>query len=427
MDNKIISSLKCKFPGCEYTPLGDDKDKYCIFHSKNPKKDRNLFREKFQKLIDDEKTALPRYSHYYSIDGFTFPEDFDFPESLSKLSMQFKNCTFNGRFNIFARILFGRIFFLRCTFKSKVIFIDSDFEKYVFFSECIFIIGLQLIGCRFNAFMIKRSEIEVHFYIQYSQFHYWFQFGQNKLVKNCPFILIGINFDISKRVQIYGTNLMNAFFFNCMISRIEFFEIEWKKGKDGRYLISNENFEIKYSENPKSELIPDGIEFLIGKKDTYTESVENIYSQLSKAYEKNSLFLAAERFYISKMEIRRERKKNWFKRYVFSPEALYKIFSDYGTSIKKTLAWILGIFFIFSILIQCASTGFSFDFFWSFSLKDFCQYFKMNLIQIIYPLDLAKGTPDVVYLLFGMERLFLISLMAFFLLSLKRRFREVNY
>lgn len=151
-------------------------------------------------------------------------------------------------------------------------------------------------------------------------------------------------------------------------------------------------------------------------------------------FDNNRLFNTAGKFYISAMEMRRYSRSNWLKRNIFSWEAWYKYISLYGQSAKRAFWVIIFVLLLCSFIIcfdpnihQLSIAPTSDGFFQDVTqfVNIFFRAVKYNLYALIQPAEWTiKDKISLTAFVTAWERVLVIILGTFFLLSLKRRFRR---
>jgi hypothetical protein len=341
-------------------------------------------------------------------------------------SLYFDKCTFNKTFSEYNDHK-HRLHFLNCTFTDFFVFKHSHFGKGVYFKRCTFISEQVLIYlCDFDDQLVL-CEIEVNgdilfFYTQINDFQLVKieKYKETEKKDKGTFTIFGLDSRESARVLFldckFETTFENIFLLDSNMENAEFIGVEWHKRKKRRFRIGDEDKKIDTPEffYSDSHLIRFELKFEKEINKGHIEEVENLYTQLASSYARSSMLPMSGKFYISKMEMRRKRKKNFFTRNLFSLEALYKWFSNYGESILRPLLISLLIFVVCSIILSISGKGYT----------SLLEYFCRNFSLLTGTLKVEASAANIILVTIGFERISIISFIGLSLLAIKRRFRR---
>ena len=144
------------------------------------------------------------------------------------------------------------------------------------------------------------------------------------------------------------------------------------------------------------------------------EDVENIYRQLKYNFDEKKSFQQADEFYVREMEMKYKRlslnKKNNYSDWLIS--WLYKNISNYNSSPKKALSWLIFSILFFALIYHCGTFG-----------KISLEYSFTNAIPFISTpknLSLTGGLEWFGYL----QKIFSAGIILLFGLSLRRKFKR---
>jgi uncharacterized protein YjbI with pentapeptide repeats len=147
-------------------------------------------------------------------------------------------------------------------------------------------------------------------------------------------VLDNMTFSEPKSVLFKGVYLRNATFGGTDLRGVTFIGNDWYQPKLKRNGLKDE---LRYFElnnyYDKKEWLP---------------NIENTYRNIRFSLEEYKDFGLANDFFVGEMEARRKQLK-WYKRWLFSVPAIYKLVSQYGTSPIRC-----GVFFIVAVIVHAS-------------------------------------------------------------------------
>jgi uncharacterized protein YjbI with pentapeptide repeats len=142
---------------------------------------------------------------------------------------------------------------------------------------------------------------------------------------NSRAMLEEINFAEPKKVTFNGIRLSEASFRNTDLRGVNFIGNDWRQKKIKRNGLFDElSFHQQNDYYSRREMLP---------------GIENTYRNIRYSLEENKDFGLANDFFVGEMEAKRRQLK-WWRRWLLSVPAAYKIFSNYGTSPLRVFLWL---------------------------------------------------------------------------------------
>lgn len=140
-----------------------------------------------------------------------------------------------------------------------------------------------------------------------------------------------MSFTEPKKVTFNGVRLSEASFSKTDLRGVNFIGNDWSQKKLGRNGLYEE---VVYNQNNdyygKREMLP---------------GIENTYRNIRYSLEESKDFGLANDFFVGEMEAKRRQLK-WWRRWLLSVPAIYRAFSNYGTSPARVFLWLV----IFTVL-----------------------------------------------------------------------------
>lgn len=153
-------------------------------------------------------------------------------------------------------------------------------------------------------------------------------------------------------VSFYKTYLGQALFYKCDVSKVGFSSVEWLlRDKPQKRMVFEEVVEFEFANDlrPKEE----------SKDKRDYGLIEELYQQLKKNYDERKDYWTAGDFHYGELEMKRLHSKRanplarWWHRNL-GLVALYRWANQYGESYVRPLLWLIGVLLLFTFLFPLA-------------------------------------------------------------------------
>jgi hypothetical protein len=333
-----------------------------ILNSKNKYFKKILFAENIEAAIDEPFLLINKYLEVKD-DNFVdiLFEDckFEIPIRITGINIKgfpqfFKNCVFNKRVYL-GNIKFDKLIFENVIFNDECIFSSCNFLDGLIFTETIFNNNLSfVVNRRLKVMEIKDAFFRCEFngITNFNSVSFGIlnlsdsSIGEKICIfNNCSFNLLALfrRLNLKSNIIFLNVDLTNCSFLNSNFAEVLFasISINIKEHIDYKFLKSIiKEDDIIF----KSIYIPD-------KSDLIREVTENSLISEYKIFEKNfdnkKQFEIAGDFHQASLDIERQFNPTKSKKTLLW---LYKTFSNYGESYKKSIIWFSLILVFFSIL-----------------------------------------------------------------------------
>ncbi len=299
----------------------------------------------------------------------TFGQDADFFEATFGQDADFSGATFTQRANFIVAIFTQDAYFIGATFTQRAYFIGATFTQDANFSVAIFTQGAGFSDATFT----HRADFSGA------------TFGGDALFRETKFRNDGqdigptfsrTRFERPERAEFYQTNLRQALFYNCDVSKLVFSNVEWRKRDNGKRMVFEEVVSLEHAAaealKPPEESADERNYSLIAE----------LYQQLKKNFDDRRDYWTAGDFHYGEMEMKRlssgrqrvqrsgglpgrwlgrvlggrsitvaariDWAKSWLHRHL-GLVAWYKYASEYGESYRRPAVW-LGIILLLFML-----------------------------------------------------------------------------
>jgi uncharacterized protein YjbI with pentapeptide repeats len=401
---------------------------YCFFHS--PKEDRSVefFQDELNKIFNDKSLKN------YDFTKFIFPEGVVFPKILKKKTI-FKGAIFQDEVRFittsfeneadfsgvsfekgatFANVVFqGKARFERAMFKGQAQFVKSTFQCSVNFFRTTFAEETEFSSVGEIVFPFNIAEAILTLGEEEDKRTI---FAEEVDFRNVRFLK-------PEKVRFRKINLSKFRFLGTDLRKVEFIDVDWYKEEGaGRNKIYDE-----VSPDPENRKLDHPL-------------ITQVYKRLRANYEENLNYAEAGDFHIGEMEMRRKDKREKISnRFAIS---LYMGISYYGESFLLPLGWLL-LFLLILFPLSYMFVGITpkigegqiqyyIDLYYkailpnSEKLKDFCS----SLTYSLSVFSLLRERPyqtinNPGHILTVLESILSPTLIAFFLLALRRRFKRL--
>ena len=422
---KLGDKADCKLE----TVAGSD---FCMFHDPNYwKNNEDEVRGEFLKLLQN---GGDKYFVGFHLPSIEFPEvvEGDLHMELTKFHGYLNaSTTFQGG-AIFAGTTFQKLaWFQGTTFQRKAIFAGTTFQGGAAFEGATFQEAMFAEATfQRKAIFIEATFQELALFIE-ATFQGPTAFRSLKFKERGLVMFSSVKFENYHLVSFGETDIDRFLFLSTDIEKISLRNAKLPRGllKAHEFL---KNPELKH------------VEF------TFDDVIET-YGRLRGNLEKNHRFSEAGVLFVGEMDARREReyyemlrkyeeektasgqqqegrkrrdvvyhlKKAWLwlKTRIFSPLALYKLFSNYGESIWRPAIWGISTILVMTLLFTLAKSG---DL-QSLNFKNILENLPLSvsLFFQLAPIDLKA--PASIILLSALERIFGLLFLTLEVLALKRK------
>ena len=309
-------------------PTGVDPVPVCLMHSRDPNKNKALFRQEIDAILNGN-SAYNRPQDAFDFTAFVFPEA-NFSGATFTRAARFTGATFAHEAN-----------FRFSKFEQDTDFVNTTFTQSVSFFGVMFARKASFEGATFS----KRAILDSATFAQDALFGKADFSNSVASFRNTEFglpthVLFHL---VNKKDSAAG---MRARFVGCLVEGIRFEDVNWYR--------------------PKSRLVlQDELDLGLGRGATH-ELVADAYRRLVNNFEKARQYELAEQCVIGEMEMRRSNPRNFIlggqqnvaKLYEKSRVAqwlgehlsflyAYRALSMYGSSYGRALAWLLALVFLF--------------------------------------------------------------------------------
>ncbi|MDP3024771.1 MAG: pentapeptide repeat-containing protein [candidate division Zixibacteria bacterium] len=409
----------------------------------------------FQILASFEKASFGRAANFENsffqngadFTGATFKNRTNFKEANFKEDAIFVGTKFKGKTSFENAVFQMEARFISAYFESEADFSGGFFQKEAFFANVIFQNKAGFARTTFQGqtkFVKNTFEFPVSFFrasfIEETTFSsageviFPYNFSETILTlgeedtkrvmfeKEVDFR--NVKFLKPEKVSFRKVDLSKFRFLGTDLRKVEFVDVGWYKEKGrGRNKIYD-------------EVSPDP-----GTKKFDYPLISQMYKRLRANYEDNLNYAEAGDFHIGEMEMRRKGEKNFFNKCIVWA---YKLISNYGESYwRPLLCWILPILLLFPLLFmysgieQITSRQSPYMIHYQFnlstiSLSNAGDFIKDYLKSFVYSLSVFSLVREKLYRPISnlghfwmvLESIFSPTLIAFFLLALRRRFKR---
>lgn len=371
------------------SPSAVDKVRVCLMHSADPQKNDAEFQREFDRILRDAGNGVADFS------SFVFLNSNYGGRSFSARCL-FAWVTFMGDAN-FNRAKFTRVNFNVATFTRDANFDFATFSEEADFSFAKFAQNANFKGdpsAQDNMFA-KNATFESALFVGAAHFH-TASFGKIADFRRVQFlgaagfgqtkfrhdpqsqdpepsaIFCDTVFDKPERVVFYQTDLVQALFHNCDVSKVSFSDVTWRRRKNGRSMVFDEVIDPEFSitllgdevvnSEHSNNRAPTSIFFAealrSGKSSTDTRNyrlIEELYQKLQRNYDAQADYRLAGDFHYGEMESKRHRSHNHniLLRRLHSTVGLvacYKYASEYGESYTRPGMCLLSVLLAFTLL-----------------------------------------------------------------------------
>jgi len=356
-------------------PPGVDKEPVCLMHSRDQGKSDEEFQEEFERILNEAGDGIADFTRFvfpscnYSgrtfkarcifwhatftqaadFGGATFTQDADFHWATFTREANFGRATFEQAADFGYATFTQAAYFRVATFTGHAHFVWATFSEAAEFGHATFTQDAVFIGATFT----EAADFRLAVFKQGAQFRET-KFREDERPKPGP-IFGEAMFEKPEAVVFYKTYLGQALFHNCDVSKLTFSDVRWRRRKNGKWKV--------LEEEPGLDLrIPWALDLRPPEKSAdernYTLIAE-LYQQLKKNYDAKCDYRTAGDFHYGEMEMkrlsspRRNKLLRWLHRNL-GLVAWYKYASEYGENYVLPALWLLVVLLAFAMIYPLA-------------------------------------------------------------------------
>lgn len=256
--------------------------------------------------------------------GVTFGRNADFTRARFTQHASFSGATFNSEARFEQATFKQDALFVKATFKQDADFGESEFAGWVDFRTARF-----ARAAHFDQTKFRRGSL-------------------GKGYEPGPVFSVAV-FEEPEKVVFYKTDLGQALFHNCDVSKMNFSVVTWRKRANGKGMVFDEAIDL---ENEASTALrypehdPNPRNYRL---------IAELYQQLKKNYDDRRDYWTAGDFHYGEMEMKRlasdrhDKARRWLHSNL-GLVAWYKYASEYGESYVRPALWLVPVLFVFTLL-----------------------------------------------------------------------------
>jgi uncharacterized protein YjbI with pentapeptide repeats len=378
-----------------HAPAGAEAEPICLMHSRDPNKDVAEFHKEVVAILRG-KSKYHRRQDRYDFQRFVFPQEDRFSKATFDLTANFSRATFLRNADFSGATFTQDADFSEAQFTQDADFSGGTFNHYIDFSLATFLRNANFSGATFTReanfsgaaftqtsnFLTATFSLDANFsdatftqtvdflaatfnqsanffdttFIQAVSF-YAAKFNRHAYFSMATFLDLAdfsyARFKEPAQVLFHRVNEgqekgMRARFRNCLLDGLRFEDVNWDRLR-GRLILQDER----------------DLGTRVGRTH---EVVADVYRRMVKNFERNRQYTLAEDCFVGEMEMRRLNPRNFlFARFTgsfydkhrwarwlgeqCSFTNLYRALSDYGSSYRRALVALLGLLFLFALLL----------------------------------------------------------------------------
>lgn len=371
-------------------PSSVDNIPVCLMHSADPQKSDTQFQEEFERILHLAGEGLADFS------GFIFPSSNYGRQFSARCCFAWAIFTRDANFNgaKFTRVDFGLARFDQdANFNSATFAEQANFSYATFKQNANFTGGWNEVTQDQNKMFAQNAtfasahfERDAHF--NASRFDKIANFTGARFMGAAEFrrtafrhdargkdhepgpVFSETAFDSPEKVAFYQTDLGQALFHNCDVSKLNFSDVNWRTRKNRKSMVLDEVVDPRfllildavvdpeYSEERPSKDIPlaESLQPRNPSADPRNyRLIEELYQKLKRNYDDHADYRVAGDFHYGEMELKRQRsdRRNGVPRWLHRNLGLvawYKYASEYGERYARPGLWLALVFFAFMLL-----------------------------------------------------------------------------
>jgi len=321
-------------------------------HSRDPQKNDSEFQKEFDAILK----AAAASNATANFTGFVFPSaNYEGREFLAKC--EFVLAIFMQEANFRRASFEHEANFICVTFTQKAIFNSAMFKQEAYFHGATFTQEAGFYGARFkqeaefsDAKFAQEADFQRAQFLASAEFRETVFREGDKLSPGPVFSMA--EFSHPESVVFYKTNLGQALFHNCDVSKVTFSSVEWRMPKGGgRRMLFDEEVDLETASDLR-----------VGRNSHDERDyglIAELYQQLKKNYDERKDYWAAGDFHYGEMEMKRLHSCSrrpwvrWLHRNL-GLVAWYKYASSYGESYLRPMLVLAIILSVFTALYPLA-------------------------------------------------------------------------
>jgi uncharacterized protein YjbI with pentapeptide repeats len=279
--------------------------------------------------------ALATFTQEANFSYAKFTQEADFSDATFTQNADFRLATFTRRAN-----------FALATFTQEANFNGAKLTRGANFRRATFTQKAGFAGATFT----QEADFEHAKFLAPADFRETTFRNDDKLSRGAVFCMA--EFSHPEAIVFYKTNLCQALFHNCDVSKVTFSSVEWRTRKgSGRRMLFEEEVDLKYASALETGRDSDD------ERDYGL--IAELYQQLKKNYDERKDYSAAGDFHYGEMEMKRLHSRSqrpWVRRLHqhLGLVAWYKYASSYGESYRRPLGWLAFVLLVFTALYPLA-------------------------------------------------------------------------
>lgn len=357
-------------------PLGVDSIPVCLMHSRHALKDVRKFQEEIDRILFEAGDGEANFS------GFVFPATWSFGKWAFRARCVFNRTIFAGPADFFGTCFAQRAIFSEAQFLGEANFIVTDFV-----GDAVFWAATFARAATFDQTFFRRTaNFEFARFLGAVNFRETVFRGdpRQKMGGPCartmreggrpdepegeepgPIFKLAY-FEYPRLAVFYRTYLGLALFNNCDVSELSFSDVEWRRRKNGKNMVFEEDVSLAHNAAQSVRLAIHNFEA------RNYRLIAELYQQLKKNYDNRRDYWTAGDFHYGEMEMRRlvtpqpgrvacfllkrgrwghwlAGFRQWWHRHM-GVAACYRAVSEYGESYIRPVLWLLATLLIFALL-----------------------------------------------------------------------------
>lgn len=299
---------------CPNQIYGESQTNLCILHEQSDLKDKKLFSEELNSLINSQENDPD--CKIIHLGGIHFPKELLIKQRTFTKFVSFSESVFYDKFIISDSKFDQEVDLDGCIFNNEVIIKRVTFSQIVRFGSNTFRDILTMVNVLFHGVTFVKSIIEKEMRINHSTFHNFASFRLLKTPYESSMIyFLYVEFPALRRTLFENNDMSKISFIECDLRFAKFIDVKWVKPK--------------FPASKRKCLIDEFINFKNGELDAkHFNRVKSNYQQLKMNFEESRNFAEAGDFYYGEMEC--QRKSLGLLRFLPSLNTIYWLSTGYG-------------------------------------------------------------------------------------------------
>jgi len=385
----------------------------------------SFFKANFKDIVSFERAEFGNNSFWaethFEKGGYFFKTQFQDKTSFASAKFSsiayFSEARFGNQSSFEATAFQSEAYFIKTEFGDQTNLKGTRFKKRASFSDTRFGHNTEFHESQFSdQTYFENTHFETESNFKYVDFESKLHF--TNVTSNGQIKFTDVNLRYPQNVLFSRLNLGSILLARTNVQEVSFMECDWPKLQ-------------------KRCAIQDEIQLREGKENAASpEEIEQLYRRLQTNFENNRRYGEAGDFYIGVMEMRRKqlaektkrKSLRWLRQNVFSLIAWYRHVSLYGERYARCLYWILGMILLFPALYLLAGfEDIKYVISHQYDARFFIDYFKaLNISFHAMTFQREESFQLTVWsqICYIVESILSATLVALFLLAVRRRFRR---